>query len=341
MNSTQSISPNIDYSSCLLFDFYTLGLTLSLTSLLGTLGNSLSILTFWPTRNENSTSLLLLTLAMVDIGVLITHTVMISPGAFCKYLGSCMTYMNFTFHWMTAYFWPFGSSFHLASTWLVVLVTFNRFIGVCHPHKFKSWMSVKMMKIQIIIIGAGSFVYNLPRFFDDWVKLSPDGTHFDIYLTKLGSSEVFGYFYNVALYYIVIYVIPFSGLIYMSVCLAKAIKDAKAKRAQMTRAKKDEHDLTLSLVIVVIVYMICQILNPIRRVLFAAIPSSSYRCGNPIIFVTSLGIIINSSINFVIYCIFSPRFRRQLKGKLRNFNAVAPVAPIPNSVATRSTGADA
>ncbi|ELT94019.1 hypothetical protein CAPTEDRAFT_111217 [Capitella teleta] len=338
MESTTEPSHDVtgEYN-CLLFDMLTHGVTLLSISLLGTIGNSLSMLTFWSTRNEIPTSLLLLSLAVADTTVLITHALMICPRAFCEFSGGCQTYMAYVFPWMTAHFWPVASTCHLASTWLVLLVTFNRFIGVCHPHKFKTWMSIRRMKIQIAAIGVTSLVYNIPRFCDDDVRLSKDGDRFDMYRTALGSSELYKYVYNIGLYYIVIYVIPFASLIFMSVCLCQTIRLTKAKRAQMSKTNREENDLTLSLVIVVIVYMTCQLLNPIRRVLFVVIPSTNKPCGNLIIFATTLGIVFNSAVNFVIYCIFSPRFRRQLLKKLHSFNrvdAATDMSAITNSTST-------
>lgn len=314
---------------CSLFDLLTQGVVILLLCLLGSAGNTLSILTFWSKRHENPTSLLLLTLAITDTGVLVTHAIMITPPAFCSFKHLCPTFMNFGYPALTAYFWPVASTFHLCSTWLVTLVTLHRYVGVCHPHKFRSWMGIHQTKFQIWVIAVASFVYNLPRFFDDGVKLSPDGEKYINYQTKLGANTTFNYIYYIGLYYLIIYMIPFVALIFMTVCLLRALELKRLKKRLMTRVKRDENDMTLTLVIIVIVYMICQILNPIRRVLFLVFPSVTKACGNVLSFTTTLGIIVNSGINFVIFCIWSPRFRYQLSDRISCKNKVMDI-PIPS-----------
>lgn len=308
--------------NCLLFDFLTNGVIVSTFSILGTVGNMLSVLTFWSKRNESATSLLLLSLAIADTGVLVTHAIMICPPAFCPYMGACDKYMKFAFRWMTAYFWPVASTCHLSSTWLIILVMLNRYIGVCHPHKFKAWMSSRQTKIHVCLILVASLVYNLPRFFDDGVRLSATGEEYLFTKSDLGRSSVYHYLYNISLYYLLIYLFPFAMLTYMTIHLIKGLELTKLKRNQMTKSKKEENDVTLTLVVVVIVYMICQILNPVRRLVFLIFPSTNPSCGNFMIFLTTLGVIVNSAVNFIIYLICSPRFRYQLLKKINCLNRV-------------------
>jgi hypothetical protein len=311
---------------CKAFSFFTDGILLLLISAFGCIGNTLTVVTLWSKSKTNSTSLLLLTLAFVDTGVLVTYTVMITSAAFCSYTGDCSRYISFGYPWLIAHFWPIASTLHLASTWLTTLVTFHRYIGVCHPHKFNTWTSISMTRKQLGAIFILAILYNIPRFCDDNVKLSQDGAQFVLYYTKLGSNKTFGYVYNVGLYYVVVYLIPFSALFFMVIKLIKAFEISKEKRRKMTKAKRDENDLTFTLVIVVIVFMFCQIFNPIRRAISLAQPALRSACtpfAKSLAFVATLGIMLNSAVNFIIYCVCGKQFRREMLRMVCATNRVA------------------
>lgn len=319
--------------NCSLFKLLANGMVILLICIFGTLGNSLTIVTLWSKCKSNSTSLLLLCLAVADTGVLLTFTLMISIPEFCTYWDTCHSFQNFGFKWLTAYFWPVASSLHLCSTWLTTIVTFHRYVGVCYPHKFQSWTSIQKTRYQLAAIFALSFIYNIPRFCDDGVKLTDDGSEYEYYNTDLGNSKIFGYVYNVGLYYIVIYIVPFTALIHMVIQLIRAFRIAKVKREQMTRAKRDENDLTLTLVIVVIVFMLCQIMNPIRRAVFLAQASLRWSCKAISLFLNfsaTLGIMLNSAVNFIIYFVCGKRFRRHLQSTCQCIKRIK-IGPDSNS----------
>ena len=322
MMSTQA-PPHVSNSfDCVLFALIGDGFVFLVICLIGVVGNSLSMLTFWPKVHENAMSLMLMSLAVVDTGVLVTYTFMISTPAFCIFFNTCSFYMRYVFMVLTAYFWPLPSALHLASTWHVTLVTFHRYLGVCHPHQFNRWTSMRQTRIQLLVICIASVLYNIPRFVDDMTKTVPGGGRYTIVKTKLGQSTLYGFLYNVGLYYLVIYAIPFASLMYMTIRLLKTLKESKIKKLTMTQAKKDEDDLTLTLVIVVLVYMICQVWNPIRRGLRLGLPYSKKGCGSIYFifnYLTTLGILVNSAANFFIFCFCGKRFRRHLLQRLRYF----------------------
>lgn len=101
------------YFNCLLFDFLTNRVIVSVFT---------TQPTCWSKHNESATSLLLLSLAIADTGVLVTDAIMVCPLVFCPYMEVCNKYMKFLFHWMTTYFLPVASTCHLFSTWLITLL---------------------------------------------------------------------------------------------------------------------------------------------------------------------------------------------------------------------------
>ena len=333
-------SPATAPFDCNLFRLLAEGVVFPMVCCVGLVGNVLSLLTFKRRMRENPTSLLLTTLAVFDMGVLVVWTLMKATPAVCDYNAACSSFMAYSFFFMRAYVWPVGSAAHLAGTWIIVLVTFHRFVAVCHPYKVQQWTNIRLTRWHVVIIFVMSIVYNIPRFVDDAVQTVPvEGGHrLTLVKTALGRNKAFNYFYSVGLYYIVIYLVPFSALIYMSIKLIAALNETRKKKAQMTfsKAKRDEHDLTFTLVVTITVFMLCQIVNPIRRGMALGLPSSSQACGTAYSFISytsSLGIMLNSAGNFAIYCLCGKRFRKDLLNVISSFRP-GRVAPLTTNITT-------
>lgn len=180
------------------------------------------------------------------------------------------------------------------------------------------------------VILIGSFVFNFPRFIDDYAVTSRDGTKAVNYLTVVGANYGYQIGYSAALYYIVVYVVPFGALIFLTERLVVSLKKFYARREHMTNAGRAENELTKTLVVVVFVFMICQVLNPIRRLLFAVLPSSLMLCGSIYSYFTPLaavGIMLDSSVHFFIYSMCDRRFRTRLRRHAMAVIRVARVGP--------------
>lgn len=65
-----------------------------------------------------------------------------------------------------SYGWSLASVVHMLATWLVVLVTFHRYVAVCHPHKNKAIASIKSARLQALVIVVATAVFNVSRFFE-------------------------------------------------------------------------------------------------------------------------------------------------------------------------------
>ncbi len=300
------------------FAFYVI--VLGVLLLVGLFGNTLTCVTFWSSRKKNATSFILIWLAFFDTGTLLVYFIMIAVPVYGYYVGIQSRFLAYDFAYMNAYVWPLGTSFHLASTWMVVLVTFNRFIAVCHPHKVKQYCLMTKTRFQVGTITVASFVFNIPRWVDEVVAPSDDGKRNLVLPRDFMRQQGYELAYNVVLYYLLICVIPFLMLLGMTYLLAVALRDARSRRQEMTRAKREEEDLTVTLVAIVVVFIVCQTPNPIRRAMKALIPPENRGCDSAYnyfgIFTTCM-ICVNSATNFILYWLFNPRFRRTFRHRLR------------------------
>ncbi len=146
--------------------------------------------------------------------------------------------------------------------------------------------------------------------------------------------------YGGIFYYIVYYLIPMTFLVFATYKLVTTLNEARKKKEAMTKTKRNEKDLTLSLVVVVIVFMVFQMANPIRRVLIEVLEPSQLGCGSfyyYFISVSIFSIYMNSSINFVIYCICGRRFRMRFLAMLKCYSQIG---TIETSVAKNSGSND-
>ena len=308
--------PDTDYTDyvCLTYRMTVMGILVLLVGVFGHMGNVLTVFTVWPTRKTTATSLILIILAFCDSGAALVWWVNLGIPALCAFTQSpsCVTYLNYVFPVSYVYLWPVGRWCHYTGTWTVLLVTAHRYIGVCHPLKAKRWTNIKMARIQMLVVCVACFCYVLPRCFSFYLVRTPTG--FKRYSNAFGSDKFwYGTVYESIIYVIIIYLVPFPLLTFMTVRLIISLGKIREKRDQMTRSKREEKDLTKTFVTVVIVFMVCQLPNPIRRLLVAVIPGDKLLCDSFYPYYRSLAsllIVFNSSINFVIYCFCGERFRK-------------------------------
>jgi len=98
----------------------------------------------------------------------------------------------------------------------------------------------------------------------------------------------------------------------------------------VTKKAQAENDMTKTLVVVVLMFMSCQLLNPVRRIIRAALPASSRRCGSfyfYFTYLTSLALAVEVSSHFFIYSVCNRRFGQKLLQKWRRLVLRSRVAP--------------
>lgn len=314
---------------CEMFDFLCFFVLSGIITIAGIIGNGFSIRVMWQNSKKSVTSFLLLCLAVADDAVLVTWYVLMCPYSFTTLLHCCREFLGTTFQFMLAYMWPVASIAHMVVTWIMTLVALQRYVFVCLPQKAKKWTK-QLSYYQIAAIWGVSIIFNIPRFFDDKPVLKPgSNSTYTLALTSLGQQDTFQLIYAVILYYILIYVIPLAVMCFCTYKLAVTIRTAWKKKLLMSTSNRDEVELTLTLIIVIVVFIVCQIINPLRRLLLAAIPKEDRGCNSVYFYISPLsgvGVLLNSAMNFVLYCICGRKFRRDLKAILSRKQKVTPSA---------------
>ncbi len=143
------------------------------------------------------------------------------------------------------------------------------------------------------------------------------------YFTRADWSKTKTYdiLYDLIAYYTVLIILPVGTLIFCTFKLIKALRESRRIRDTMakqeTTAKKSREDITLSLIVVVIIYISCQILNPSRHIF--SLFDDNLECGSVYFLFTSIAmhtIFINCATNFFIFLLLAKGFRSKFKNKM-------------------------
>jgi len=271
-------------------------------------------------------SLLMINLAVVDTLILLIWTSQTAIPAFCNYFKGCQLYYRIK-RAIWIYGWPFGTTVQLIGTWSIVSITFSRFVSVCWPSRASHLNSRRHILMRTLAMHIGCIVFSSFRFAEVYIVYDDNGNM--LYRkTALASSVIYKYVYTLAFYYAITYLVPLSMLMYFTVRLIINLREINKRRQEMSRKAKERSDLTFSLIIVVVIFMFCQLPNPIRRLLYVIYAPLRIRCGTPYFYFSSWTVTLvnfNSSCNFFIFCLCSPGFRRQLKQMIIRRGRVGPL----------------
>ncbi|XP_052231902.1 FMRFamide receptor-like [Dreissena polymorpha] len=218
--------------------------------------------------------------------------------------------------------------FLLASIWLTVMLTVERYIAICHPLRAMTLCTVVRARIIIISIVVIAILYHTVDIFRYEVQF-----HWDpcveqdvpaIHYTQLGLNQEFRKVYSWVDCFLlagapIILVFILNILLILEIHRStKYLRYHLANDSNVrTIISKEEKRLTWMLIMVVIVSVVCQgpyiILSMLKR-LFP--PDILFAHFTTITYVTILWLLMRSSFNFIIYCWFSEKFWNTFKRTL-------------------------
>jgi hypothetical protein len=109
-------------------------------------------------------------------------------------------------------------------------------------------------------------------------------------------------------------------LIVLNVNLVRALRLAQnSRQALIGRTSAEENNITFVLIVVIITFIVCQTPASLNQILFYIVDQrSKTTCSEYFRFyhVSNLVITINSSVNFIIYCLFRKQFQQELRALL-------------------------
>ena len=308
---------------CLVYKFLVDTVLLATLCLFGLVGNGLTCWVMWRDRNSSPTSFLLIVLSLVNDCVLVT---MFNQKAFLagfRLTGHTQEYFYY-YPYIEAYGWALVSTAHMTATWIVVLITSHRFISICLPHR-SNLNTVAKARRNVAIVVIICIISTLPNYFDRAVIRDVKTGAPKRIPTAYGRKSWYIYCYKISFYYLVIYILPIAILIIFTFRLIRNLRNLNKRREEMTSKSRIRADTTFSLVIVVIVFIICQLVNPIRRLMAQVIPSRYLGCGHFYYYFSSLNtaFVMGSAASVLpVFVLCGKGFRQRLLGRLCYRNRV-------------------
>ena len=287
--------------------------------LVGFVGNALSVAVLRKDRDKkNTTNWLLQTLAVAD-------TLYLCASVFIQILNTIHSETNWwpdlqsAFPYLEPYIWPFASIAQTITVWLVMLVTVDRYIAICLPLR-TNMRTLQRTKLAVAVVVILAMLYNVPRFMEREIVTKFDSCTNSTFLitqkTTFRENRVYFLVYKTIMYFIFRSIGPLLALIILNVRLVKALREVRKKHRDMTKSTKHRENITLMLVVVVTVFILCEMPDLIARIVFAYVvfDEANFDINRLRYFnvVTNAMLTLNSGINFLIYCLIGNKFRRIL-----------------------------
>ena len=288
-------------------------------ALLGLVGNIIAWIVLLRQRPRLTTTVLLMGLAVADnlflITTILTHSLryinLYSDG---KYLVSFAEIFPYIF--ITVY--PSVYFIRMVDTWLIVLLTVDRFIAVYRPLHAQGLCTLPKAYRNMAILVFISLLFSLPRFFE--YKLTDTGYKFAS--TDLNKSMSYMVIYKIILFILIMYIIPTLLLVILNTKLLLTLRRAETYRASLPRGPRPSRSstnrsVTTTVVAVVAMCIISNIVATISHIVYSLEngpwsmkhldPMRRYLSN-----INNLFITISCATNFLIYCLCSRNFRMVL-----------------------------
>ena len=327
---------DVDNDSCKTFEFVVCGIAMGIMCIFGIGGNIASFIVLWKHKVQTAIILVFQCLAFSDTLLLImsmfVYTVPVIRG-YTEHLE--VTDAN---DFIKIYVWPFAMMSHTCTVWLTIVVTLHRFLCICKPLGIYVRYNMQLIRIQILAVVSFSITFNIPRFFEhhtirhghrDDTSMTmavgnvsgehlqaADWNNKSTYL-NLGDHLFYQLIYSNIIYFPVMYIVPLMSLIYLSCRLSHAVRELEQRKTRQrvpvrqTCTPKDH--ITLCIIVIVVVFLLCQTPALINQIFWAALDNTERECGKFHFYFTKICdflVIANSSVNFIIYCLFGKSFRK-------------------------------
>ena len=320
--------------SCRLYLFIVSTLIVGTLVVVGIIGNCLTFVVFWKGNFKSSTSFLFLSLSLIDSALLLAELSIYSTYYFVEYTGWLQFYSSLN-PYLIVYLFPTILLAETAAIWVVVLVAVNRYIIVCLPLRAPQWCTVSKVKIQLAVLLVAAVLCNIPEFAEFGVAYhtytSNNITLNRAYakFTMFGEVRLFYRVYDTTFHLIFLLLLPLLTLTVITVRLVKAMKAHHRMQLEMqSRSQQNDGGVTFALVIVVIIFIVCQVTTFVDYALYEMLPYDASFCGGIRFYfrpIANMLVVLNSSINFFIYIVANKAFRGVLVEKVFGRRTQIPV----------------
>ncbi|KAH3839774.1 FMRFamide receptor-like [Dreissena polymorpha] len=283
---------------------------------LGLVGNILSILVWRRRKMRSSTGTYLIGQAIADMGLLVFFLLTDSIFKFRPSIATSSAYG--AFYAFVGY--PIFFMFLVCSIWFTVGVTVDRYIQVCWINKAKEMCSEKRAWIGLGLITLLCFFVNTPHFatYEPVPDVERNGSDAGFRFTEYGSTTGNINYELWVLCMMILEPVPWAIILTLNLLIIKRVtgmnRQMNIKRGSSGKeiARKSETQLTRLLLTVTFTFLALTAPRCIMQC-FVKLKSGDHVVFSKAFAIAKLGVVINSSINFFLYCLSGKRFRKELR----------------------------
>ncbi|XP_050399734.1 putative G-protein coupled receptor F59B2.13 [Patella vulgata] len=212
--------------------------------------------------------------------------------------------------------------FIIISTWLTVAMALERYLAICHPLRQDIYLTTSRIKCVIVITYVFSFTFNIPVLWRYEVRQLCTNTSTKVYIPNpipLWNDRQIDTAYRI-IWAVIGNFIPLVLLLYFNVCLCRKIYKSYKMRQAFKRDRRSDHSststshtITITLVVIIVMFFILVAPSEIVIHLARITDNESNYTYLTIEAVMNFMQSVNFSVNFILYCIISPYFRKTLK----------------------------
>ncbi|TRY69570.1 hypothetical protein TCAL_07634 [Tigriopus californicus] len=244
-------------------------------------------------------------------------------------------------HYLFILLYPMANISLYGSIYVTMAISIERYLGVCYPvqSRTRPRRHLIIYLIPVVLFAVG---FNLPKAFETKVVEVQDGnnhTRFQAMNSNFSTNTNYTHYYKVWSNLIVTTVIPLSVLIFCNVGIFVTLRKSRksmfgvSNQRRQTVQQKNENGLAIILVGIVLVFMVCHASRFFLAFYHVSVSETTQRCleseprnadSEPpewlyiVSAINHLMLMINSSVNFLIYCAVGSRFRNALTCRLSN-----------------------
>ncbi|KAA3678799.1 uncharacterized protein DEA37_0003975 [Paragonimus westermani] len=212
-------------------------------------------------------------------------------------------------------FYPLGLTAQMATIWITVCLTAERFVAGCYPLHAGVLSSIPRARIAIVGCVIFSVIYNCPR----WFELSYFVLEKDCH--EVSSAHCIWHSMLRVIYYtwgyiLFMFLLPVLALTVMNIKLIQALRRSDIFRNEYRapchcpNTYRDKN-VTRMVIVVVGVFIACQLPAMVFNIYFGIVSTPEPEGGwCTLSAIRNFLVVVNSSINFVVYCCMGAKFRR-------------------------------
>ncbi|KAL4239325.1 obsolete signal transducer [Mactra antiquata] len=292
----------------LMFIFW--GIIIPIISIIGFIGNILTIVVLFRREMKSTTVYFLRTLVVTDTGIIIGAILGLSVISITQRHPNLWRFTDVIYPYIYTPTNFYVMTLQMINVWVTVAVSVERYIAICHPFKSVKLCNKRNAYVVIGIITATAILYNIPRFFAT-SSLSCGDPDYPSCRTLISTDFGKAYFYEkvymIWLYMLLIYIIPLVLLGVLNTLLIVELMRMRRRRSVSNSQENSEANMSIVLILIVIVFIFCQTPGLVAQFVFLdPLVLLKWTCVSNTLFV------LNSSVNFLIYTAVGRKFRRIL-----------------------------